>query len=265
MVILTVCSLILLIDYPTWDRVGLGWDNWYRNTNRSDPALNADVAAHDAFISAVNSTGLVDPYRIYLSGWSNGASFAIFYAMSTGTVAAAAVYSAPDAYRDVGDRCPNIPNPQYATPTLDMHNYCDIVGTCITGKYFYDDMAYRYPQKKTNLTIISYNTTYYPIMSTDHNAQCDPTCSAFDIIVNYTAQRTGQLAHERYPVDLNYVLLDYMYDNPLPASGMQEYIGAPINPYPNVIANLSIPYPLLEYTELYEQTVNHSSLALYIP
>lgn len=194
--ILTVAGLYGSHQYPTYDRMGLGWDNWYRNTNRSDPAVNADVATHDAFISDVAATGLVDTKRIYMSGWSNGASFATFYAMSTPGIAAAAVYSAPDPYRDVFDQCPNIPNPQYATPTLDIHNYCDIIGTCVSGKYFYDDLKYRYPQKETNLIIISANTTDYPILSQDGTASCDPQCNAFTMIENAAKQNEGALAHE---------------------------------------------------------------------
>src|SRR6202008_4542674 len=31
--------------YPVPDSTGLGWDNWYRNFNRDDPALNLDAAA----------------------------------------------------------------------------------------------------------------------------------------------------------------------------------------------------------------------------
>ncbi|CAF1574162.1 unnamed protein product [Rotaria sp. Silwood1] len=35
--------------YPPPDDQGLGWDNWYRNYNRSDQNLNVDVQAIDLF------------------------------------------------------------------------------------------------------------------------------------------------------------------------------------------------------------------------
>src|SRR5690349_3311755 len=58
--------------YPFPDDTGLGWDNWYRNFNRNDPDINVDVAAIDHFIKVVRDRGIVDPQRIYMSGWSNG-------------------------------------------------------------------------------------------------------------------------------------------------------------------------------------------------
>lgn len=106
-------------------------DNWYRNFNRSDPTLNADTQTIDYFIKVVNSTGLADPRRLFMSGWSNGAAFGEQYAIVTPGIAAAAVYSAPDPFRDAVDRCAMVPLPTYATPILDVHNQCDLWGTSL--------------------------------------------------------------------------------------------------------------------------------------
>lgn len=61
--------------------------------------------------------------------------------------------------------------------------------------------------------------------------------------------------YRRWPVALNPTLFEYMYNHPLPAGG-HAYIGAPTMPYPNVIAELTIPEPLLEYQEIAPQTAS---------
>jgi poly(3-hydroxybutyrate) depolymerase len=59
--------------YPFPDDTAWGFDHWYRNVDRADPALNVDVATIDYFLGVVAERGIVDPRRVYLSGWSNGA------------------------------------------------------------------------------------------------------------------------------------------------------------------------------------------------
>jgi len=75
--------------YPFPDNYALGWDNWYRNLDRSSPDLNLDVAAIDQFIAQVQALGIVDSNRVYATGWSNGAALAELYALNTPSVAAA--------------------------------------------------------------------------------------------------------------------------------------------------------------------------------
>ncbi|CAF4382280.1 unnamed protein product, partial [Adineta steineri] len=115
--------------YPIPDDQGTGWDNWYRNYNRSDPALNVDVQAMDYFINKVLTTQSndyqIDKSRVFLSGWSNGAAMAVEYALNTPGIASVAVYSAPDPYRDNHDPCAQTPYPTNLTPIRILYNQCD--------------------------------------------------------------------------------------------------------------------------------------------
>lgn len=116
--------------YPAPDDRGPGWDNWHR-----DPNDNVDVQAIDHFIDEVIGRGIVDTSRIYLTGWSNGAAMAIWYAqIRPDTVAAAGVYSPPNPYGDFDDPCPrtefsDLPK----VPILMINNDCDIAGICQTA------------------------------------------------------------------------------------------------------------------------------------
>src|SRR5208283_5366060 len=73
--------------YPGVDSDAMGWDNWYRQLSPSGDvsiagttyAENVDAAAIDHFIQDEVATGEVDPARIYLTGWSNGAAMAMLY------------------------------------------------------------------------------------------------------------------------------------------------------------------------------------------
>jgi hypothetical protein len=53
--------------YPIPDNEGLGWDNWYRNLDRSSPSLNADVDFIDKAIALAKSRVPVDERRAFLS------------------------------------------------------------------------------------------------------------------------------------------------------------------------------------------------------
>lgn len=147
-----------------------------------------------------------------MSGWSNGASMALIYAMNTDGIAAASVYSAPDPYRDSEDPCTQVPQLKYATPLQDTHNYCDIIGICTTGLYFYTDLKERYPDTQRSFVVL--DTITASIKSRDNNAKCDPVCQGS---CGVTA---GTLAHLRWPANQNDdVFFKFFYDHPLPASG----------------------------------------------
>lgn len=198
--------------YPIPDNVGLGWDNWYRNLNRSSPDLNADVDFIDKAIAYAKEQVPVDDRRVFMSGWSNGASMAIEYGLNTEGIAAVSVYSAPDPYRDSKDPCTQDPYPTAGTPTQDVHNYCDIIGICTTGLYFYQDLRNRYPSLKQSFVVIDDATT--DILSTDDNASCEKACQGT------CAVTTGTLAHLRFPSSRNSdTFFDFFLNNPLPESG----------------------------------------------
>lgn len=199
-------------QYPIPDNNTPGWDNWYRNFDRSSPDLNADADWIDKSIQYAKSHIPTDNQRIFMSGWSNGAAMAEIYALNTDGIAAASVYSAPDPYRDSQDPCTQVPYPKFATPTRDLHNQCDIIGICTTGKYFNDDLRKRYPSLKKSIVVIDVLTT--AVTSRDDKAQCDPACQG------NCAVTTGSAAHLRWPSARNTdTIFAFLKQNPLPASG----------------------------------------------
>jgi poly(3-hydroxybutyrate) depolymerase len=139
-----------LHHYPRPDEKGLGWDNWYRQLSPGGAVTvgkarylpNADAVTLDHFIAEQVAGGRVDPARIYLTGWSNGAAMALLYGLNRRNIAAAAVYSAPDPFGALSDPCPQTPvagppenNSQVEVfnpglPTMHVHNSCDIAGLC---------------------------------------------------------------------------------------------------------------------------------------
>jgi poly(3-hydroxybutyrate) depolymerase len=189
--------------YPFPDDTGLGWDNWYRNLNRNSPALNVDVATIDHFIAAAVATGAVDTNRIYMSGWSNGAAMAQLYALNTPGIAAAAVYSSPDPFRDVQDPGAQPPFANVLTPIMDIHNQCDIIGICQTGKAFHNELASRYPSLVQRPVIID---DLFQEVTT-----CDDTCASQAL----TSPSRGSLYHLRWPISWNTQIYAFLKDHPL--------------------------------------------------
>ncbi|HSW14994.1 MAG TPA: hypothetical protein VLI06_19260 [Solimonas sp.] len=126
----------------------IGWDNWYRQldplrrVNGSEFPINVDAAAIDHFASEVIATGKVDLDRVYVVGYSNGASMGILYALNRSHVAAAAVYSAPSPFAYSNDPCKQdavrsfpgddtqhqVSHP--GVPIMHIYNACDAGGSC---------------------------------------------------------------------------------------------------------------------------------------
>lgn len=199
---------------PAPDDKGLGWDNWYRNLDRTSKGLNADVDFIDKAIALANNSVPVDQRRIFMSGWSNGAAMALLYSLNTNGIASTSVYSAPDPYRDASDPCTQPSTPTVATPTQDVHNYCDIIGICTTGLYFYTDLRQRYPNLPQSFVVIDTLTT--AVKSRDDASKCDPMCQG-------TCPNTpGTEAHLRWPSLRNTdTFFAFFKANPLPKSGSQ--------------------------------------------
>ena len=109
-------------------------DAFYR-----DLSGNRDVAFVDHLIDQRVAEGVVDPDRIYLTGWSNGARFAAFYGIGrrgTATagghrVAAVAVYSGGDPYQNIranhAPSCEQDPYPTAALPFMLVSRTCDAI------------------------------------------------------------------------------------------------------------------------------------------
>ena len=182
----------ITLMYPIPDNQALGWDNWYRNYNRSDPALNVDVQTIDYFINQSihyeSDVYHVDKSRIFMSGWSNGAAMAVEYALNTPGIAAAAVYSASDPYRDYKDPCAQVPYPTHFTPIRLVYNRCDILNFCRTGTAFIQDLNNRYPNVLIAEAIII--DIFFRITTT-----CNPLCNDITNI--------GTFQHIRWPILVN--------------------------------------------------------------
>lgn len=139
--------------YPSPDNTGPGWDNWYRQFHQGSVTIrgttypeNVDAATIDHFTAQVIGNGTVDTNRVYLTGWSNGSAMAYTYGLARPSIAAMAVYSAPNPYEAFNDPCPQTPVIAKPTsdgqlqiynlgaPTYHLHNDCDIAGICPNGE-----------------------------------------------------------------------------------------------------------------------------------
>jgi predicted esterase len=214
--------------YPGFDSNGMGWDNWYRHLSPSGDVTvagaaykeNVDAAAIDHFIQDETATGEVDPARIYLTGWSNGAAMALLYGLNRQSIAAAAVYSAPDPFGAFNDPCPQTPVPRAPTsnaqvqifnprlPLMHVRNSCDIGGICPNGENF-------------GLQMRSIGVSLYDVMLDPEgntvNA-CDQSCgtspmAAGDIAVGGTLR--GIAHHVRWPSASNPQIFEFMKQHPL--------------------------------------------------
>lgn len=191
--------------YPYPDNYALGWDNWYRNLDRSSPDLNLDVAAIDQFISQVQSRDIVDSDRVYATGWSNGAALAELYALNTPSIAAAAVYSAPAPFSDVQDPCYQTPFATTMTPIMDIHNACDIIGTCQTSTQFHKDLAQIFPKLQQNVVIV------------DSNKKVTQSCNAACANQTIPGDPVGNVNHLLWPQSQNDAMFTWLREHPLSA------------------------------------------------
>lgn len=196
--------------YPFPDDTGIGWDNWYRNLDRSSPTLNVDVATIDHFIDAVKDMGIVDTKRIYLSGWSNGAAMAQLYSLNTKGIAAAAVYSSPDPFSDVKDPNAQTPFATALTPLMDIHNQCDIIGICQTGTKFHQTLATLFPKLVQRPVIID------ELFNEVHS--CDASCASQELVPSGPdglLGGVGAVNHLRWPLTWNVQMYKFLREHPL--------------------------------------------------
>jgi predicted esterase len=115
-------------------------DIYFRDLSTN--SQNPDVRAIDHIIDSTASGGAVDPARIYLVGWSNGAFFSALYAVAryaTPTpggfrVAGAAVFAGGDPFQDPvaseEGACSASPVPRAATAIYLIHRTCDSAVGC---------------------------------------------------------------------------------------------------------------------------------------
>jgi len=214
--------------YPLPNGYSLGFDVWYRQFAREPQTVagiryapNVDFATIDHFIDEQIASGRVDLRRIYLVGYSNGASTAVLYAQNRPEIAAAAIYSAPDPYGFLNDPCQQQPVadatsviseisvPRTDAPIFHVHNDCDVYGSCPNAVHFQqqiDDsgtaqMTTEMIDKKQNL-----------VNTCDAICGIDPNGSPY----NLKSRLTGTANHNRWPDAWNARLLDFLRMHPLP-------------------------------------------------
>jgi predicted esterase len=226
--------------YPWPDDRGIGWDNWYRQFDPVGDVTvagvaypeNADAATIDHFIAREIATGNVDPSRVYITGWSNGAAMAVIYALNRHVIAAAAVYSAPDPFGAFEDSCQQTPvvntpannsqirifNPKL--PLMHIHNSCDIAGLCPNSQKMTKELR----AAGVDVRDVILNSDGQRVESCDSscgtNSNGDPSFWR-----NPWGYITGLRHHMVWPREWNSAMLDFLRDHP---SSAAKPVGAPI-------------------------------------
>jgi poly(3-hydroxybutyrate) depolymerase len=224
--------------YPSPDEKGIGWDNWYRQLDPSGGAVtvgdvvypqNVDAASIDHWIDVVRSTHPVDEDRIYATGWSNGAAMAELYGLMRPSIAAIAVYSAPDPFAAFNDPCKQIPvRGAPATtaeirffnrglPTMHVHNDCDIVGLCPNG----ERLSRRLLAQGIGVQDTIVNTAMLP--ANGCLAECGTNEDAnFDAMASLPGVTVGTVNHLRWPIGWTVPMLDFFRVHPRSARPAAE-------------------------------------------
>ncbi|MCB9588232.1 MAG: hypothetical protein H6718_22680 [Polyangiaceae bacterium] len=178
-------------------------DYYYRDL--SSPSCNPDVRNADNIVDGLVAEGIVDPQRIYVSGWSNGGFFAAMYAIArhaTSTpggnkIAAAVSYAGADPFLNIDDSatpsCRLNPYPKSSLPIQLVHRACDGIVPC--------DAAHHAAGTDQGFDVESWATALGTqvgagvedlIIASDGSSEvatCDPGCTS--------AQ--GTLPHLRWP------------------------------------------------------------------
>ena len=214
--------------YPGLDSNAMGWDNWYRQLSPAGDVTvggttykeNVDAATIDHFIQDETASGEVDPSRIYLTGWSNGAAMALLYALNRQSIAAAAVYSAPDPFGAFNDPCPQTPVARAPTsnaqlqifnphvPLMHVRNSCDIGGICPNGDTFASQMR----SIGVSLDEVILDPEGKPVTA------CDPSCGSSPMAtgdVSTGGTLRGILHHVQWPTASNLRMFEFMKQHPL--------------------------------------------------
>ncbi len=208
--------------YPGLDSNAMGWDNWYRQLSPAGDVTvggttykeNVDAATIDHFIQEETATGEVEPSRIYLTGWSNGAAMALLYALNRQSIAAAAVYSAPDPFGAFNDPCPQTPVPRAPSsnsqlqifnphiPLMHVRNSCDIGGICPNGDVFASQMR----SIGISLDDVILDPDGKPVSACDQSCGTSPMAAGE---VGTSGTLRGVLHHVRWPSASNPRLFEF--------------------------------------------------------
>jgi pimeloyl-ACP methyl ester carboxylesterase len=212
--------------YPMPDDQGPGWDNWYRQLERHGRSVvvdgvtypqNVDAATIDHFIDQEVATGKVDPKRVYVTGWSNGAAMGFLYALNRRRIAAAALYTAPNPFEAFNDPCPQLPVRRRArsngeirvfnrrVPFEHVHNACDIAGICPNGELLVTQML----PLRARLADVIIDGSQNLVLA------CDPACGTnpdadMNPADNPLGFTEGSVNHTRWPNDWTETMLAFL-------------------------------------------------------
>lgn len=180
-----------------WESItgtGFHWDEWHRNA-----ASNLDAQAIDHFVDEVTATGQVDPRRIYVFGWSNGAYMAALYGVwRSQRIAAIAQYAGADPWSR--SPCPVPMRYDRQTPLVLLRNLCDALVPCAaTGAWIDTLTAQNWPFEYHNLGLLGHITAA--------DANCTQRCGKI----------RGIFEHVRFPrKDALEAMLRFLKAHPLP-------------------------------------------------
>lgn len=173
---------------------GFHWDEWYRN-----PTENLDVKAVDHFLDEVVATGKVDPQRIYVFGWSNGAYMTALYGTwRSDRIAAVAQYAGANPWSR--DPCPVTFSYTRKVPLFLMRNLCDALVPCATSSAWIETLRQQdWP--------FAYQSVSLKGDAAPSNSACAKECS----------KARGLFEHVRWPqAAVLTEMLDFLKQHPLP-------------------------------------------------
>jgi poly(3-hydroxybutyrate) depolymerase len=122
---------------------GAHFDWMYRDLG--SPSTNPDLRSIDHLVETLVATGQIDPNRIYITGWSNGAFESQMYALArydtaspglagpASKIAAAVPYAGADPFGPPDDQLPDCQLASYPpsqVPILSVHRSCDALVPC---------------------------------------------------------------------------------------------------------------------------------------
>ena len=213
--------------YAIPNTFSLGFDVWHRqfgSISRSvdgrDYPPNVDFATIDHYIAELLDTGRVDARRIYLIGYSNGASAAIEYAQNRPAIAAAALYSAPDPYGFLSDPCQQQPVAAEPAsigelqvshgdvPIFHLHRNCDVYGSCPSALKLGRQLSQSATASLLTQTI---DRDQQAVPQCDDACGTDPNGSPF----NLKSRIVGVGNHNHWPDAWTARMLDFLRQHPL--------------------------------------------------
>ena len=206
--------------WPASGAIGPGEDGTKNDYLFRNVSHNDDIRYFDALVDQLVATGKIDPSRIYLSGWSNGAYFVHLYTMlrsgstdggrlgaglpgatpAGNKVAAAATFSGGDPLLAVewNPQCRSDPPPVSAAPILIVSRLCDVVACAWVSRWV----------DKLRDAIGSRNATWLFVDGGD-NVISPSQCSDASRAANCTPA-ADQAGHGQWPMGNMVAMIDFM-------------------------------------------------------